>query len=323
MKKVFVILLGLLLCFMGCAQEPSAEAPESLRVAYFPNLTHAQALYGKNTGRFAEAFGVDLPIEWVEFNAGPSEIEAMFAGEVDIGYIGPIPAINGNSRSQGDIQILVNATNAGAIFVTRPDLILTSPAELSGLKVAIPQLGNTQHISLLHILRENGLETTEKGGTVEVVASANADTKTLLDRGEIDAALVPEPWGARLVHEIGANIFMDEKAVWKDGNYPVALVIVNMDFAKAHPDILDTFLATHKAITAEINADTDAAKDIINKELLALTGAALDPNVMDEAFSRIIVTDAVELTTLEEFRALMAAEGLAEETGGDYSLIME
>lgn len=294
-----------------------------MRIAFFPNITHAQALYGKNTGLFGQAFGGDIAVKWVEFNAGPAEIEAMFAGEVDIGYIGPIPAINAYARSKGDVKVLSGAANGGAILVTRPDLKLASPSQLSGLKVAVPQFGNTQHISLLNILRENGLEPVDKGGTVEVAQAENADIKTLLDRGEIDAALVPEPWGARMINEIGANLFLDEKQIWRGGDYPVAVTIVNVDFLKANPEIVKTFLRTHREITDKINGDIKAAGEIMNSELLALTQKSLEPAVLEEALSRVKITADTDAGVMNDFIVLLANEGYAESAGPQPDLIYQ
>jgi len=70
-----------------------------VRIGYFPNITHSQALIGMANGTFQKNFGSTIKIEERIFNAGPSVIEAMFAGELDIAYVGPNPAINGYVKS--------------------------------------------------------------------------------------------------------------------------------------------------------------------------------------------------------------------------------
>jgi NitT/TauT family transport system substrate-binding protein len=310
MRRIFALTIFILVIIVIAACGRSDELSE-VRIGFFPNITHAQALYGKHTGLFDDAFGDETDIRWLQFNAGPAVIEAMFAGEVDISYIGPIPAINAYLRSRGDVRVVSGAADGGAVLVTRPDLVLYSAAGLDGLRVAIPQLANTQHISLLHILRENGLETSDRGGTVDVIQATNADIRMLLSRGEVDAALVPEPWGAIMIQETGANLFLDEKQVWRDGNYPVALVIVHMDFLNAHPEKVRAFLQTHLHITDLINADRLTAGEVINKELEALTGRPLESGVLEEAFGRIKVTADIDIEVLNEFIVLLAEEGFA------------
>src|SRR2546423_8066496 len=78
-----------------------ASADEPVRVGYFPNLTHAVAIVGLEQGFFAKALGSEVAIDPKVFNAGPAEMEALLAGEIDVGYIGPGPAITGFVRSKG------------------------------------------------------------------------------------------------------------------------------------------------------------------------------------------------------------------------------
>lgn len=316
---VFVIVAAIL---AGCGKSESA-AEQIIRIGYFPNITHAQALYGKSTGAFAKSFGGEEKIKWIEFNAGPAEIEAMFAGEVDIGYIGPIPAINAYIKSNGDVHVITGATTGGAILVTRSDLKLHSAAELSGLKIAVPQFGNTQHISLLNIISENGLKTSDKGGTVEVVQATNSDIKTLLDRKSVDAALVPEPWGARLINEIGANMLLDEKQIWKNGDYPVAVAIVSREFAEKNPDLVNAFLNAHNEVTREILSDPESSAKIINGELLNLTQKSLEPEVLSQAFSRIGITNKADENIFKDFAELLEDEGLIDKNSDISGLVKE
>ncbi|MFI1453623.1 ABC transporter substrate-binding protein, partial [Streptomyces roseus] len=62
------------------------SAPE-VRIGYFPNLTHATALVGIQEGLIAKELGATA-IKPQTFNAGPSEIEALNGGSLDIGFIG-------------------------------------------------------------------------------------------------------------------------------------------------------------------------------------------------------------------------------------------
>src|SRR5437868_5833517 len=74
----------------------------TVRVGAFANITHSQAMVGKANGWFEKALGPNTRIEWKTFNAGPSAIEAMFAGAIDMTYIGPNPALTGYIRSGGE-----------------------------------------------------------------------------------------------------------------------------------------------------------------------------------------------------------------------------
>ena len=298
----------------GCSKNTADVNNGKVRIGHFPNITHSQALVGRGNGQFQKALGESNVIEWKTFNAGPAEIEALFAGELDIAYIGPGPAINGYTKSKGDLQIIAGATDAGAILVTRKDLVLTSVAELSGKRVAIPQFGNTQDLSLRNILQANGLKDTTKGGTVEIRQADNPDIKTLLDRGDIDAALVPEPWGARLVSEVKANVLLDQKQVWRDGNYTTAVVVARTQFIKEHPEIVEKFLRPHVELTTYINQNPEQAKEIINTQIKELTGKPLAKEILDSAFSRVMVTNNPEKDSIVDFVKLSVDAGFLKNT---------
>lgn len=330
LRKSPLLFIFLSLVCTSCSRSERAQS-DKINVAFFPNITHAQALVGRANGSFQQAMqgtGDDITIEWREFNAGPSEIEALFAGEIDIGYIGPVPAINGYVKSGGDLKIIAGATKGGAVMVSKKDMLINHLSELSGKKIAVPQFGNTQHLSLLNLLRENDLKTTDKGGTVEVMQIENPDIKTLLDNGSIDVALVPEPWGARLTNEIGANIVLDQKEIWRNGDYPTAVVIVRTEFLRQFPERVKIFLKTHVELTEYINENPDDAKKIINEQINELTKKPLATEVLDEAFGRLDVVYQPSLEATYEFIDILNAEGFIKECEDrenlfDLSLLME
>lgn len=290
-----------------------ANKDTEVRIGYFPNITHSQALIGKANGSFQKAIGDSNKIEWKQFNAGPAEIEALFAGAVDIGYIGPGPAINGYTKSKGDITIIAGATNAGAILVSRKDLPIKHVKELSGKKVAVPQFGNTQDLSLRNLLQANDLKDTTKGGTVEVRQANNPDIKTLLDKGEIDAALVPEPWGSTLVKDIQANVVLDYNQVWREGNYTTAVVVVRTQFLEDHPDIVENFLKNHVELTNYINKNKEEAKQTVNAQITELTKKPLSKEILDAAFDRLTITHNPEKDSILELVTLSVNTGFIKE----------
>ncbi len=284
-----ILLASVALAMSACGG--SGDDGTAVRVAYFPNITHSQALIGLARGDFAEALGPQVTINAKAFNAGPSEIEAMFAGEIDLGYIGPNPAVNGYVQSEGEaLRVIAGATNGGAAFIVRPEAGIHSAADLNGKRIASPQLGNTQDVALRAYLAENGLQTTEQGGTVEVIPTANPDILDLFRRGEIDGAWVPEPWAARLIVEGGGELFIDERTLWPDGDFTTAVLIVRTEFLEEHPDLVQRWLEAHINLTQWEEANPEEAKELANAEIERLTSQALSQEVLDGAWSRMSVT---------------------------------
>src|ERR687896_2051250 len=143
----------------------NSVSSQILRIGYFPNINHAQAVIGLGNGTFQKALGNNIEVKTTIFNAGPSAIEALFAKQVDVTYVGPNPAINGYVISEGkDVRAIAGATSGGAVFVIRADTGITSTADFANKKFASPQLGNTQDVALRNYLLEHGFKTVENKG---------------------------------------------------------------------------------------------------------------------------------------------------------------
>ncbi len=281
-------LTGTLLLFASLGM---AQSPVTIRVGAFPNITHAQAMVGKANGSFDKALGSGTKIEWKTFNAGPAAIEALFAGALDMTYIGPNPTISGYVRSNGEaLRVVAGAASGGAALVVRNDSGISKPADFHGKKVASPQLGNTQDVALRSWLRSNGMKSTDKGGDVQVIPLANPDQLTLFVKKELDAAWAPEPWATRLIREGNGRLFLDERTLWPNGQFVCANLIVSARFLKQHPDVVKNWLRAHVGLTDWINAHIPEAKKTLNAQIQKETGKALPEAVLEEAFSRLQVT---------------------------------
>jgi len=262
-----------------------------VRIGAFPNITHPQAMVGKNEGWFEKALGNNVKIEWKSFNAGPSAIEALFAGALDITYIGPNPAITGYVRSNGEaLRVIAGATSGGAALVVRNDSGIQKPEDFHGKRVASPQMGNTQDVALRAWLKAHGMKSADKGGDVMVMPMANPDQLTLFQKKELDAAWAPEPWATRLIKEGNGRLFLDERDLWPKGQFVTAHIIVSTKFLKEHPDVVKSFLRAHVELTQWIGGHLPEAKKILNDQIQKETGKALSPALLDEAFGRLQVT---------------------------------
>src|SRR6202140_5519814 len=289
MKTSFGAIAAIL--FIAASAVHAQQKPTVLRVGYFPNITHAQGLVGRANGEFEKALGAGVRIEWKAFNPGPSTIEALFANAIDLTYVGPNPTVTGYVRSQGDaVRVIAGAASGGASLVVRQSAGIQKASDFHGKKVATPQQGNSQDVALRAWLRANGLKPREKGGDVQVLPITNADQFTLFLKGQLDAAWAPEPWAARLVHEAGGRVFLDESDLWPNHEFVITDLIVRPKFLKDHPDVVKNFLRAHVELTDWINKNLAQAKQIMNQQLQKETGKSLAPDVLDDAFSRMAVT---------------------------------
>jgi NitT/TauT family transport system substrate-binding protein len=310
----FVILVFGLSGCGGDRAKPVPTAAGIIRVGYFPNLTHAQAVVGLARGEFAKALGPEVRIETTVFNAGPSVIEAIFAKRIDLAYVGPNPAINGYVQSQGKaLRIVAGAMSGGAALVVRGDAGIASPEELAGKRIASPQLGNTQDVALRSYLAKHGLKPRENGGSVDVIPTPNAQIVDLINSKQLDGAWVPEPWASRLVVESGCRVLVDERELWPNGDFVSAQLIVRTDYLDAHPDIVRAWIDAHVAVTQWMIERPAEAKKVVNDELAKLSGKPLSNDVIDSAWSHLRPTwDPIPASLLAAADAGHAAGFLRE-----------
>lgn len=298
----------------ACGNDDSAEGGSgkvTLRLGYFPNITHGTAIVGVEKGIFAEKLGADVELKTSTFNAGPSAIEAIFSGSLDATYIGPNPTINAHSKSQGKaIRVISGGASGGAALVVKPEI--NGVADLRGKKIATPQLGNTQDVALRFWLKEQGLNTTkEGGGDVQVVPQENAQTVETFKTGAIDGAWVPEPWVSRLINA-GGKVLLDERTLWPDGKFVVTNLIVSTTFLEKHPDVVRKLAEAQVAANDFVNNNPEEAQKAISEHIGKITGKPLDLELIKQAWQNLEFTNDPIPSSLRVGLEHAVAVGLTE-----------
>jgi NitT/TauT family transport system substrate-binding protein len=300
----------LLLALGGCERRAAAgagEAATEVRLGYFANVTHAQAVLGTASGDFAAAVAPARFSARV-FNAGPSLIEALFAGQIDVGYVGPGPVLNAHQKTQGQaIRIVSGAAANGVLIVARKGSGITSMSDLAGRRIATPQFGNTQDVSARHYV----LSVLKQPDTNTIIPIANAEQAGMMDRGQIDAAWAPEPWASRLIAEAGATLIAPEKDLWPGGRFALTVVVTTPEFLARHPDLLKKVLAVHATWTHRLASDPQAYAAQLDDALAALSGKRLKAGVIAASLKNVQFTLDPLPGTLETMGRWASDLGLA------------
>ncbi|MEU5362147.1 aliphatic sulfonate ABC transporter substrate-binding protein [Streptomyces sp. NPDC005925] len=296
----------------------------SVRIGYFGNLTHGTALVGRQKGFFQKELGA-TEAKYATFNAGPSEIEALNSGSVDIGWIGPSPAVNGYTKSGGkNLRIVGGSASGGVKLVVNPGKI-TSVKDVKGKRIATPQLGNTQDVAFLNWAAEQGWKVDAQSGKgdVTVVRSDNKVTPDAYRAGSVDGAWVPEPTASKLVAE-GARVLLDEADLWPDKKFVITNIIVSQTFLREHPKAVEAVLRASVKTNRWIGAHPDEAKTAANAQLKTDAGKALPPEVLDPAWKSIRFTDDPLAATLGTEADHAVKAGLLDEPdlAGIYDLTL-
>jgi sulfonate transport system substrate-binding protein len=273
---------------------PAARAAKTvIRVGFFPNVTHAQGVIGYETTRegrgwFEARLGPGVEVQWFAYNAGPSAMEAVFAGSIDLTYVGPNPALNAYIRSAGEeIRVLAGAAEGGAALVVAGDGGIRAPADFRGKRIATPQLGNTQDVAARAWLKRQGFKVTLTGGDVRVLPVANADQLALFQRRDVDAVWTVEPWVSRLELDAAGRIFLEQP------DAVTTVLVARAGFLKRQPELAQQFVAAHAELTAWINAHAAEAQALVRAGLGAVMHREMPAPLVERAWGRLHFTSDV------------------------------
>jgi sulfonate transport system substrate-binding protein len=317
--KISKLVLSISLWFAAAA---FSFGETKIRIGHFPNITHAQgvvahALSRQGKGWFEQRIGSGTKIEWFVYNAGPSAMEAVFANSIDLTYVGPGPALNAYTKSNGEeIRLIAGAANGGAGFIVQPDENLKAPADFRGKKIATPQLGNTQDISCRAWLTEGGLKITQLGGDAQVIPTQNPDQLSLFKAKRIDAVWTVEPWLSRLEQEASGKVIVEEKEV------ATTILVSSVRFLKEQRDLAKKFAQAHVELTDWITKNPEEAQRLIKTELLEETKSDMNPQLIAAAWKRILFTAETPRASVEKFMQNSVRAGFIK-TAPDLSKLFE
>ena len=300
----------------------SASGETKIRVGHFPNITHAQgviahALSRQGKGWFEERLGPDIKIEWFVYNAGPSAMEAVFAKSIDLAYVGPGPALNAYTKSNGaEIRLISGAANGGAGLIVQPDQNLKAPADFRGKKIATPQLGNTQDISCRAWLSEGGLKITQLGGEASVIPTANPDQLGLFKSKKIDAVWTVEPWLTRIEKEASGKVLVEET------DAATTVLVSSAKFLSQQRDLAKKFVQAHTELTEWIAKNPEEAQRLIKAELMEETRSDMSAEIITAAWKRITFSSEIPRPSVEKFVQNSVRSGFIK-TAPDLSKLFE
>ncbi|MBI3589846.1 MAG: ABC transporter substrate-binding protein [Candidatus Melainabacteria bacterium] len=259
-----------------------------------PNVTHATVLVGIEKNIFQEELGKDISFQPINFIVGNSIVDAFITNQIDLAYVGPGPFINALYRKV-PVELLSGAANGGTSIVGT----LNETSLRQGMRIAVPQYGNTQDFILHSYLGNINLQ-----DKVKIFAIPPQDTGTAFYTMSIDAACLPEPWGTILIGKDICKELVNEKDILNNGNYPVTLLVVNKKYAKENPDLVKRFLVAHKKANRFISDYPNKAIEIVTKVISTISKKEIDKNVIAISFIKCGFNNDVDLNILNKFKEI-------------------
>ncbi len=292
MKSISKILHGLILSLLlftslgslsGCAP----ATPPSVRIGYLlGDLHHLPFFVAEDKGFFAEE---GLNVEVVgPFDAGPAEMDALAAGQIDMGYVGMAPAVMAAARKI-PLSIVSGVNLEGSGLVTDTDI--NSVSELKSRKIATPAPGSIQYVMFGMLLADNNLGYTDIElfpGTVKP-----PDMPLSLQTGRIDGYFVWEPFVAKSVVGGYGKVLVESKDIWP--GHPCCVIVAGGDFVQSHDSTVASVIRAHRKAVNFIATNPTEAKAIASK------WTKLDPAIIENAFQRVKYTYSLNGDDVKRF----------------------
>jgi ABC-type nitrate/sulfonate/bicarbonate transport system substrate-binding protein len=149
---------------------------------------------------------VGLAPQYIPFVAGPPMIAAAQSGTIDVAILKVLPFLSG--LAQGVDWVMIGIGSEGAYsegLVAGEESGITTPGDLKGKRIGY-FAGTSAHYGLIMTLRQHGISRHQ----VKLFDMPPEDQIRALKNGELDAAMVWEPWIQRMVHEVNARLIAIE-----------------------------------------------------------------------------------------------------------------
>lgn len=293
----FIALVVISACGEGNAQTESGKA-EDVTIGYFPNLDHAAGIIGKEKGFFEEEM-TDYNVSFTHFPNGNDFIDALDVGNIQLGYVGPGPAIN-YFLAGGDVVVIGAAANGATLIVSREGSGIYSLEDFDGKSFCTPGNGCTHNVQLEIMLQEIGLVSNRLGGTVEHQSRVNPSSMVaLFEQGQIDAAAAPEPWGTLLVEEHNANVVAEWNDVFLGEELASVVIVTTNKFLENNPEAVEQALRAHKRAVDFTQENTTDTLETVNELIFQLAQTRLPDHVLEKAWERMVVTTETHADALQ------------------------
>ncbi|MBD0379567.1 ABC transporter substrate-binding protein [Paenibacillus sedimenti] len=284
----------------ACGDDAPTGKAQKVRLGIFKNVTHAAAYIALEKGYFRQAWGDDVDIEVTAFDNGSDLSIAMATGDIDIGFVGPGPATTFYLKSQ-NYRVVSGSNNGGAVLVARNGTGINAVKDLVDKTIAIPSKGNTNEISLRMLLQQEGVSLGRGAGSAHLIVRSPSDTLISFRQKEIDATLVPEPWGTQIEKAGLGKMVADWQAIPPNhGDYPTVIMVASDKFIERYRDMVKGAIKANLQGIAFIQDNPDPAYDLINNQLKQYSGKGMDKSLIQASLSRLKLTTDVDVKVMEE-----------------------
>lgn len=259
MKTAKTLVPAFMVAALTCMSGLSAHAADLVRLGNLKFAHYGAVAYMKEIG---PKYG--LKIEERVFAKGLDVQTAIIAGEVDIGA-GALEAAISARASGAPIVVVAGFSAGGARIVARPDLNVTSIADLKGKKVGVTR-GGPQELLLIAELQKAGLTWSDKPGKdVQLVYMVYPDLNQAIIGKNLDVISQSEPYASQLINKGLASEVI--KPYDTEVGVPVRALVMSEKFLNEKPDVAERTMKAFVEATAAFIADPALAENYVRQTM--------------------------------------------------------
>ena len=228
-KRLMFLLTG---ATLACATTHAADDTirlGNLKLAHFAAVSYIKEI----------APQCGIKVEESTFAKGLDVMQAMIAGELDVGATASEAAISGRAKGI-PIYVVAGFAKGGARLVARPDAGIKSVKDLKGKKVGVTR-GSIQELLLAAELGQNGLTSADAPGKdVQLIYLGYPDLNAALIGKNLDAIMQTEPQASQALNKnFGVEVL---KPYDTPIGEPVRTLVMTEKFYKERRPLAEKFM---------------------------------------------------------------------------------
>ncbi|MBP2321219.1 NitT/TauT family transport system substrate-binding protein [Kibdelosporangium banguiense] len=190
-----------------------------------------------------------LTVEASTAPSGPASVAKMVAGEVDVAYSSYTPFFQAKSQNAADIKLVADASSAGpksTMVLAMPGSAVRTIQDMPGKRVAVTARGTISDLMTMATMKAAGVD--YQG--IQWINIPFPDMAPRLQRGDVDAAFMTEPYITGTIKTIGAVPVFDT-AAGPTADFPTAGFGATAKFVAENPKTVAAFQRVMAKATAE------------------------------------------------------------------------
>jgi NitT/TauT family transport system substrate-binding protein len=309
-----VLAVSALLLTAGCSSAPlsqsqtsgtaAAAGEETIQVGIIPIVDVAPIYLGQEQGFFKDE---GLSLELVPAQGGAAIVPAVTSGTMDFGFSNISSMLLAKSKGL-DVKVVASGASStgqegkdfGAILVKK-DSAITSSADLAGKTVAVNTLNNINDTTVRASVRKAGGDPS----AIKFVELAFPDMQAALERGQVDAIQVVEPFlatGTGAGDKMLASNYVDTAEGLTVGAY-----FTTAAAASSNPELVKKFTAAMEKSLKYAKDNPDAVRKIL-PTYTKIDAATAEKLTLPDFADQINRTSVEKLVTLSKGDGLLTSD---------------